>query len=74
MPRRKINTSISAPEPLARPEEAHGGAGAQPIVLDDLPPEIPIAIREIEAIETYVADLLEQIFDDVAAGVGNPGK
>lgn len=43
------------------------------VVVDDLPGDIPIAVRELEAIETYVADLVDQIFGEAAAGPDNSG-
>ena len=45
-----------------------------PAVVDNLPSDIPMTARELEALETYLADLLDQLFDEAAAGADNAGE
>lgn len=50
-------TAVNGPE---RPTPV-GAAPADPIVLDDLPKLIPITVRELDTIQIYLGDLIDQL-------------
>jgi hypothetical protein len=39
-------------------------------IIDDLSQEIPISARELEAIEAYLAALIDQLLDEMPANEG----
>jgi len=45
---------------LARPIRRDAVTWAGPVVVDDLPQEIPITRRELDVIETYLGALLDE--------------
>ena len=42
-------------------------AKAEATVVDNLPADIPITARELEVLETYLADLIDQLLYDASA-------
>lgn len=50
-------TTANGPE---RPAPA-GAAPTDPIVLDDLPKLIPITVRELDTIQIYLGDVIDQL-------------
>lgn len=43
-------------------------AKAEFTVVDNLPADIPITARELEVLETYLSDLIDQLLGDTLAG------
>lgn len=54
--------------PRVAPECA--GNGTAPCVIDNLPADIAITARELEVLETYFADLIDQLLGDAPADDG----
>lgn len=65
---KSIHQLRSKPPNLAQPEcgPIAGDAIVEPSVLDDLPEVIPVAGRELDAIETYLGNLIDQLLLDAA--------
>ena len=52
----------AAPECAAQPFRV--GNGTAPCVIDNLPADIAITARELEVLETYFTDLIDQLLGD----------
>lgn len=64
-----LPTSASAD---AGPPSSAAGTG-ELVAVDNLPAEIPIAAREFDALETYLADLLDLLLDEAVGGSADAG-
>ena len=54
--------------PSGAPQAMFADRGALP-VLDNVPDQVPVTIRELEVIETYLAQLIDQLLDETVSDV-----
>ena len=62
------------PAPVCASQPVRVATGTDPTVVDNLPADISITARELEVLETYLADLTDQLIGDALAGDGSALK
>lgn len=74
MSRRTTRIDSYGPAPSVVGAREVSSSRAAPDVVDNLPTDIASTARELEALEIYLADLLDELFDEVALGASNAGE